>query len=335
MSFNLPFRAGKTGVERVACWIGCKEVVYIPRQRYREIESDYPGDVILSDEPTKSRRILESQDKKTSDTHSLMNLHGLCLVVWSADSAKVLMGPASTRYKNLRSGSEDAFPWPRYLTAFPTTMPTRCESVTVTALVAHPAPEIAQTVRTLNLLSIGMPLGCVLAAIISPNKEQLSGASFYKTTFAACIYTSVFHLILHHRLMKSSTDPESYRIRTELVASGFKSFREAGRRNHTPSAEMGTIIGGCIVAVLWLFAGILYAVFDIAPPSVSDSFWLYMGRMGMYLLGIVLSSVPFLLEAFVCYTFVMERRAFNGLDSERQHPEKGVGHPAIEVVVVG
>ena len=211
-------------------------------------------------------------------------------------------------------------------------MSVQCESVTVTALVSHPAPKTAQSVRTLNLLSIGMSLGCVLAAMISPNRDLLPNASFYQTTFAACVFTSVFHLVLHHRLMKSSTDPEYYRIRAELVAGGGSGFREAGRRNRAPSAEMGAVIGGWIASVLWLLAGILYVAFDLATPSASGSLWAYLGGMGMYLLGIALSSIPFLLQALVCWTFIVERRAFAALESHREYAEKGCTE--IEVVVM-
>ena len=201
----------------------------------------------------------------------------------------------------------------------------------------HPDPKAAVTIRKILL---GPALGFlfnILAYCILPT-AMLDGYQFAKFYAAASVASAVVNVPLYVRLRMASANPEFYYVGfgpTPQPGDRPSCAAEWQPRRITDSAKLRYIIPLVIVAALWLLSVGIFVVFDIPPWARiawrESGHWRstlpiwtlllsYLAAWSMYGLLLIFTlslSIPFFVQARICYNCVLEKQGFIALDITR------------------
>lgn len=196
------------------------------------------------------------------------------------------------------------------------------------AFIRHPSPLTAQSIRNLLLCSIGMSSSMgVLDVLRRPAVQHMHHFKYLRMAYFA---TFISHVPLLLRLVDASEKAKRSRVVVHLDKGGRIILRVAAGKHYTHSAKKKTICLEACLTSMWLFAEVLFALFDLQNPQTPQirdiaqmrlqkaTGWRYILlctsgflRYGWYTVAAILFSAPFLLHSTLLFFLVLERRAFN------------------------
>ena len=203
----------------------------------------------------------------------------------------------------------------------------------------HPKPETALTIRKLLLTpALNVPLNIVGLYVINWGAVDLGEYQFVKFYIAAGIASIVVNVPLYVRLSKACSNPQFYYVGygpTPQPGDCPSYAAEWQPRRITHSAKLRYIIPLMIVAALWLLPTAVLVVSDI-PPLISMAreakvwnlelpVWKWIGyRLAagvlfcLLFVAAAILSIPFVVQARICYNCVLEKHEFYALNITRR-----------------